>query len=96
MDMPVPQPVVLVDASRSVSDDPHDWEKAALCSQSDPELFFPEQSGASKKAKEVCGRCPVRAQCLATGLANDERHGIWGGLSTRERHELKKTQQAAA
>jgi WhiB family redox-sensing transcriptional regulator len=34
--------------------------------------------------------CEVRAECLEYALAHDERFGIWGGLSERERRKLKK------
>ena len=34
--------------------------------------------------------CEVRSECLEKALANDERFGIWGGLSERERRKLKK------
>ncbi len=29
--------------------------------------------------------CEVRHECLEYALAHDERFGIWGGLSERER-----------
>jgi len=32
----------------------------------------------------------VKAECLSYALANDERFGIWGGLSERERRRLKR------
>jgi WhiB family redox-sensing transcriptional regulator len=31
----------------------------------------------------------VRTQCLEFALANDERFGIWGGLSERERRRVR-------
>ena len=66
------------------------WWFAGLCAQTDPELFFPEKGGSAREAKAVCARCPVRAQCLEYALAHDERYGVWGGLSERERHRLIK------
>ncbi len=44
----------------------------------------------SSEAKKVCIGCEVRSECLEYALANDERFGIWGGLSERERRKLKK------
>ena len=41
------------------------------------------------KAKTLDGRS-VRQDCLEYALENDERFGIWGGLSERERRKLKK------
>lgn len=66
------------------------WQERALCAQTDPEAFFPEKGGSTREAKKVCVGCEVRAECLEYALENDERFGIWGGLSERERRRLKK------
>jgi WhiB family transcriptional regulator, redox-sensing transcriptional regulator len=66
------------------------WQEEALCAQTDPEAFFPEKGGSTREAKRVCGRCDVRADCLEYALGHDERFGIWGGLSERERRRLKR------
>ncbi|WP_182114236.1 MULTISPECIES: WhiB family transcriptional regulator [unclassified Actinotalea] len=66
------------------------WQERALCAQTDPEAFFPEKGGSTREAKKVCTSCEVRAECLEYALAHDERFGIWGGLSERERRKLKK------
>jgi len=66
------------------------WQERALCAQTDPEAFFPEKGGSTREAKKVCAACEVRAECLEYALANDERFGIWGGLSERERRKLKR------
>ncbi|OFT26648.1 transcription factor WhiB [Brevibacterium sp. HMSC08F02] len=67
-----------------------DWQDQALCAQTDPEAFFPEKGGSTREAKRVCASCEVRAECLEYALSNDERFGIWGGLSERERRRVKK------
>lgn len=67
-----------------------DWQEQALCAQTDPEAFFPEKGGSTREAKRICRACGVRDECLEFALANDERFGIWGGLSERERRRLKK------
>jgi WhiB family redox-sensing transcriptional regulator len=66
------------------------WQERALCAQTDPEAFFPEKGGSTREAKKVCSGCDVRAECLDYALENDERFGIWGGLSERERRKLKR------
>ncbi|MCC9194180.1 MULTISPECIES: WhiB family transcriptional regulator [Arthrobacter] len=66
------------------------WQADALCAQTDPEAFFPEKGGSTRDAKKVCAACNVRSQCLEYALSNDERFGIWGGLSERERRRLRK------
>ena len=43
-----------------------------------------------RDAKRICQGCEVRAECLEYALANDERFGLWGGLSERERRKLKR------
>ena len=66
------------------------WQERALCAQTDPEAFFPEKGGSTREAKRICSGCDVRAECLEYALANDERFGIWGGLSERERRRLRR------
>ncbi|CAN2213726.1 Transcription factor WhiB [Candidatus Nanopelagicaceae bacterium] len=66
------------------------WQERSLCAQTDPEAFFPEKGGSTREAKRVCQSCDVRQECLEYALAHDERFGIWGGLSERERRRLKR------
>jgi WhiB family redox-sensing transcriptional regulator len=66
------------------------WQERALCAQTDPEAFFPEKGGSTREAKKICTTCAVRSECLEYALGNDERFGIWGGLSERERRRLKR------
>lgn len=66
------------------------WQADALCAQTDPEAFFPEKGGSTREAKKICQQCEVSAQCLEYALQNDERFGIWGGLSERERRRLRR------
>lgn len=66
------------------------WQEQALCAQTDPEAFFPEKGGSTREAKRVCASCDVRAECLDYALENDERFGIWGGLSERERRRIRR------
>jgi WhiB family redox-sensing transcriptional regulator len=66
------------------------WQELALCAQTDPEAFFPEKGGSTREAKRICQGCQVKDECLEYALANDERFGIWGGLSERERRRLKR------
>ena len=67
-----------------------EWQEQALCAQTDPEAFFPEKGGSTREAKRICQACAVRDECLEYALLNDERFGIWGGLSERERRRLKR------
>ena len=74
----------------SIDDNPLAWQSDSLCAQTDPEAFFPEKGGSTRDAKKICTSCEVRAQCLEYALENDERFGIWGGLSERERLKVRK------
>jgi WhiB family transcriptional regulator, redox-sensing transcriptional regulator len=73
------------------TDEEAEWTERALCAETDPEAFFPEKGGSTREAKKVCLSCDVRNECLDYALAHDERFGIWGGLSERERRRLKKS-----
>jgi WhiB family redox-sensing transcriptional regulator len=66
------------------------WQDQALCAQTDPEAFFPEKGGSTREAKRICVGCEVKQECLEYALMQDERFGIWGGLSERERRRLKR------
>lgn len=73
-----------------------DWRRQANCAGVDPDLFYPRRGGSKvlqaeqiREAKEVCAGCSVRAQCLTSALEHQEDHGIWGGLSERERRRLQ-------
>ncbi len=66
------------------------WQERALCAQTDPEAFFPEKGGSTREAKKICTGCEVKGECLEYALQHDERFGIWGGLSERERRRLKR------
>ena len=70
--------------------DAQSWQEQALCAETDPEAFFPEKGGSTREAKKICTGCEVKAQCLEYALSNDERFGIWGGLSERERRRLRR------
>ena len=65
----------------------------------DPELFFP-MSGVGRaqqteRAKAVCARCPVRVRCLDLALRSGRlAHGIFGGMTERERRELLRRSPA--
>ncbi len=73
-----------------------DWMDRGVCHQTDPELFFPEKGGSTREAMSICARCPVAAECLDYAIDNDERFGIWGGVSERHRRAIKKAMEEEA
>ena len=81
----VPDPI-----DDELATDEDQWQERALCAQTDPEAFFPEKGGSTREAKRICQGCEVKDACLEYALAHDERFGIWGGLSERERRRIKR------
>ncbi|MGW3888916.1 WhiB family transcriptional regulator [Micromonospora chokoriensis] len=71
-----------------------DWRERALCREVDGELFYPDKGESNREAKRVCGRCEVKTECLEYALGADERWGVWGGLSERERRAMLKRRAA--
>ncbi|QDF18539.1 WhiB family transcription factor [Gordonia phage Pupper] len=65
------------------------WRDGGRCAEVDPEMFYPEKGGSTQDAKAVCRSCEVKVECLDFAVKTDERFGVWGGLSERERRRLK-------
>jgi WhiB family redox-sensing transcriptional regulator len=70
------------------------WMSGSACHGEDPELFFPVgESHAAQwqiyAAKMVCGRCGVRALCLADAQST-QHEGIWGGTTAQERAAARR------
>lgn len=71
---------------------PEPWTKQAACLDvPDPDIFYPAAGAHADEAKAVCAGCKVRDECLAFALRTEGvvAHGVWGGLSERERRKLK-------
>lgn len=90
-----------MDLEQLVEEYSQQWRADAKCADvpCDPEDFYPITRSstyheAAGRAKQVCNgedglpKCEVRAQCLVYALRIDEEHGIYGGLSRRERNAL--------
>lgn len=71
---------------------PPEWQELGTCAQTDPDAFYPEKGGSVREAKAVCNRCPVTAECLDYAIRRDERYGVWGGTTERERRAIKRSQ----
>jgi WhiB family redox-sensing transcriptional regulator len=71
------------------------WQSRANCAGIDPDLFFPERGASTLAAKQVCWGCEVRTECLTYAIDHNEKHGIWGGLSGRERRQIIRRRRQA-
>ena len=80
---------------------PEPWRYKAKCRGMNTDLWFPPRDKEKYKkiadvSKAVCyGRdgapeCPVRKECLLYAEKKEDTHGIWGGMSHRERNALKR------
>ena len=65
------------------------WRELAACRGADLEVFFPRRGETAGPARRVCAACPVRQACLDYAITNRISHGIWGGLTERERRALR-------
>jgi WhiB family redox-sensing transcriptional regulator len=65
------------------------WRELAACRGSELDLFFPGRGESAGPARQVCAACPVRQPCLDYAITNRIVHGIWGGLTERERRALQ-------
>ncbi|MGX7730134.1 WhiB family transcriptional regulator [Rhodococcus sp. 2H158] len=79
--------------------DPHDghhWRLHARCRFVGPDTFYApedetwgERQRRERAARDICAACPVRLPCRDHAVKNKEQHGIWGGLTERERRGLR-------
>jgi WhiB family redox-sensing transcriptional regulator len=88
----------------SIQLSPVAWQLQAACRGPQSEVFFPPSQSERKhdrlererRAKAICGICPVRSDCLSYAMEIRESHGIWGGLSESERKSMMERQLAAS
>lgn len=76
------------------------WQDKAACSAIDVAVFYydtwTERLDELNQIRRVCAECPVRAQCLEYALDTDDKYGVWGGLTPRERRQVKRERRESA
>ncbi len=72
------------------------WRSKGACRGLDPEIFYPASDEEAGPAKDVCGACNVRQQCLEFALVNREREGVWGGATEKERRRILRQRRKTA
>jgi WhiB family redox-sensing transcriptional regulator len=74
------------------------WKAKGSCRGSDTLVFYPpsDDDALAAPAKEICAGCPVRKPCLEFALSTREKHGVWGGLTERERRRVLRQRRRSA
>lgn len=69
------------------------WWRDAACRDVDVRVFFPERGDAFgfSVARAICGRCPVRSECLADALSYPDSEGVWAGTTAADRRRMRGT-----
>jgi WhiB family redox-sensing transcriptional regulator len=73
------------------------WMRSAACQGQGFDAWFPtdEVGEEADYARQVCAGCRVRPECLDYALVAGIRHGLWGGLSGRQRAALNRQRCAS-
>ena len=85
------------------SDEQLEWQEDAACREFDNVLFFGAEDGESElerqtreaHAKTICNSCPVKQPCLEFAMETNQKYGIWGGYTDKERGSLKRRRARA-
>jgi WhiB family redox-sensing transcriptional regulator len=100
---PVPTPLtatascVMTISVETSSTDSGQWRLAAVCRGERSDLFFSPAGEGRRAAREreeiakrLCAHCPVIARCREVALESAEPYGVWGGLTARERRQVRR------
>ena len=75
------------------------WVEDAKCRGEDVNLFHPvkgrntygdrNMKETQDRAVAICEQCSTRQPCLEYAVHNNEKIGVWGGLTSRQRRILR-------
>ncbi|SLH31856.1 Putative transcriptional regulator, WhiB family [Mycobacteroides abscessus subsp. massiliense] len=73
------------------------WQDEAACRGLPTEWWFPQQGSSHEcqRAKAISRSCPVKAQCLQFAIEVHDQHGIYAGLSLRDRRKWGNERKAS-
>lgn len=73
------------------------WADRAACAGQPTDAWFRDENDSRSyhEARLICDACPVRPDCLQWAIDSGTKHGLWGGLTPRERHHLHHTPSLA-
>ena len=67
------------------------WMRQAACRGQEVSMFITDRGQSTQPAKAICGGCAVRAEregyAVGAGL---DLHGVWGGLTARDRRAMRR------
>jgi len=70
-----------------------EWQNRGACRNEHPDIFFVQPYESADEARTVCARCPVKQECGDYAIATNQRYGVWGGMTRRERVKVANTGQ---
>jgi WhiB family redox-sensing transcriptional regulator len=71
-----------------------DWHDEATCRGHDPGPWFPTRGQSNQAALDICGRCPVRSECLAEALDDPTLdYGVRAGATANARKTMRRNRQ---
>lgn len=71
--------------------DERPWAVYAACKNETTMSFFPQNRAEEQAALAICEICPVKDDCLEHALETNERFGVWGGTTERQRRKLARS-----
>lgn len=67
------------------------WATYAACAEVENGMtFYPQNKQEERAALAVCETCAVRDECLAHAIDTNERFGVWGGTTEKQRRSLTR------
>lgn len=72
------------------------WTQRAACRGVRVEVFFPPNGVRPVEALAMCEGCPVRGRCLEYALEEGIAHGVYGGMTERQRYRERRRRRRLA
>jgi len=66
------------------------WRERGACFGSYSGVFFPERGESTKAARVICDECVVVQECSDFAVGENQRFGVWGSTTERERVKIRK------
>lgn len=80
----------VVDVDEVVPELDRSWTAAAACRGMATGSFYPGQGESTSLPVTICQGCDVRRACLQYALLRNEKFGVWGGKSEKQRRVMRR------